>query len=297
VTDPYKVLGVEPTASDKAIQAAYRKLAKQHHPDVNQGKPASAERFKEISAAYGLLSDPEKRARFDRGEIDANGTERAAAQDFRGNFRDGAGRATSGSEAGISPEDFEEIFSRAFSKRGRSGFKARGDDQQFTMTVSFLDAATGATRRMTLPDGRTLDVVVPAGLKDGQTLRLKGQGAPGIGNGPAGDALVEVTVAPHKLFRRDGNDIVMDLPVTLSEAVLGAKISVPTIKGSVTLTVPPNANTGTRLRLKERGIAGGHQYVDLKIVLPPQPEPELAQFLEGWKPRQNFDPRKGLDRG
>jgi DnaJ-class molecular chaperone len=145
-----------------------------------------------------------------------------------------------------------------------------------------------------LPDGRILDVAIPAGLEDGQVLRLRGQGNAGAAGGPAGDALIEVHVAPSKLFRRDGNDLVVELPVSLQEAVLGARIEVPTIKGGVYLTIPPHSNTGTRLRLKERGIAGGHQYIDLKIVLPPGAEPALADFLKDWSPKNPFDPRKDM---
>ena len=290
--DPYQILGVERDADAKAITAAYRKLAKQHHPDLNQNNKASAEKFKEISGAYGLLSDAEKRERFDRGEIDANGAERP--NPFAGGFGGGGpGRSSFHSESGVDPSSFEELFSRAFSKRGRTGFRARGEDVHYTLEVEFLDAANGATRRLTLPDARALDVAIPAGIRDGQTLRLKGQGAAGMGHGEPGDALIEIGVLPHKFFRRDGNDIIIELPVTLKEAVGGARVEVPTIKGSVALTIPPNANTGTRLRLKERGIAGGHQYVDLKIVLAPEPDPELSAFVEKWKPRP-FDPRKGM---
>jgi DnaJ-class molecular chaperone len=294
IQDPYKVLGVEKNADEATIRTAYRKLAKTHHPDVNPGKPAAAERFKEISAAYTLLSDAEQRGRFDRGEIDASGAERAPP---RGYYRDHAQQPDYGkyqTEAGIGPEDMEDNFARAFGKRGR-GMNARGDDLQFTLDVDFLDAANGSTRRLTLPDGSTLDVTIPAGFKDGQVLRLKGRGGPGQGNGPKGDALIEVKVAPHKLFRREGNDIIMVLPVTLKEAVLGARIPVPTLKGTVTLTVPPNATTGTRLRLRERGIAGGHQFVELSVALPAAPEPELTAFLESWQPRNAFDPRRDMD--
>jgi DnaJ-class molecular chaperone len=292
--DPYQVLGVERGASDKAIQAAYRKLAKTHHPDVNPGKPEAAERFKDISAAYALLSDPDKRARSDRGEIDASGAERQPDRPFYRDFSDAAGRGGYSSTEGMDAEDLEELIARAFGKRGRSGFARRGEDLHYTLNVEFLDAANGVTRRITLPDGSTLDVAIPAGIRDHQVLRLRGKGEPGIGGDPAGDAMIEVIVMPHTLFRRDGNDIVLELPVTLKEAVLGAKVPVPTIQGTVTLTIPPNASTGMRLRLKGRGISGGHQYVDLKIVLPPEPEPELAAFLERWQPKKAFDPRRGM---
>ena len=292
--DPYKILGVERNATEAAIRAAYRKLAKRHHPDLNPGKPEAEERFKAINAAYALLSDPEKRARFDRGEIDASGAERPPERPFYRDFGDAAGRAKYRSEAAFGPDDLESVFGELFRERMGRGFHARGPDAHYALTVGFLEAANGTVRRLALPDGRTLDVTIPAGLQDGQVLRLKGQGMPGLGEGPPGDALIEVKVAPHPLFRREGNDVVLELPVTLKEAVLGAKVEVPTIKGPVSLKIPPNSSSGTRLRLKGRGIAGGHQRVELKIVLPPRAEPELAAFLEGWTPRHPSDPRKGM---
>lgn len=292
--DPYKVLGVERNATQAAIRAAYRKLAKRYHPDLNPGKPEAEERFKAINSAYDLLSDPDKRARFDRGEIDASGAERPPERPFYRDFGDAADRAKYRSEAAFSPDDLESVFGELFRERRSRGFHVRGADAHYALTVGFLEAANGTVRRLALPDGRTLDVTIPAGLKDGQVLRLKGQGMPGLGDGPPGDALIEVAVTPHPLFRREGNDVVMELPVTLKEAVLGAKVEVPTIKGPVSLKIPPNSNSGTRLRLKGRGIAGGNQRVELKIVLPPHAEPELAAFLERWTPRHPFDPRKGM---
>lgn len=292
--DPYKVLGVERNATEATIRAAYRRLAKRHHPDLNPGKPESEERFKAINAAYALLSDPEKRARFDRGEIDASGAERPPERPFYRDFGDSAGRAKYRSETAFGADDLESVFGELFRERMDRGVDLRGAVAHYTLTVGFLEAANGAVRRLALPDGRTLDVTIPAGLKDGQVLRLKGQGMPGVGKGPPGDALIEVTVAPHPLFRREGNDVVVELPVTLKEAVLGAKVEVPTIMGPVSVTIPPNSSSGTRLRLKGRGIAGGHQRVVLKIVLPPSAEPELAAFLKSWTPQHPFDPRKGM---
>jgi DnaJ-class molecular chaperone len=295
--DPYKVLGVERNATEAAIRTAYRKLAKRFHPDVNPGKPEATERFKAISAAYALLSDAGKRARFDRGEIDAGGQERQPERTFYRDFGDAAGRAKYRGESAFSPEDLEGLFAQAFGDRGNRrgrGFAARGGDVRYALTVDFLEAANGAVRRLALPEGRTLDVTIPAGLKDGQVLRLKGHGMPGLGGGPSGDALIEVNVAPHKLFRRVGNDVMLELPVTIQEAVIGAKVQVPTIKGPVTLTIPPNSNTGTKLRLKGRGVAGADQYVELKIVLAPEAEPELTAFLKSWTPRHGFDPRARL---
>ena len=301
MTDPYEVLGVQKTDSDTAIRSAYRKLAKRYHPDVNPGKPEAAERFKEISAAYDLLGDKEKRARYDRGEIDAAGNEVPPQRPFYHDFGDAAGREKYRADAGFNPEDLESIFAQAFGGRSGTGgggrrFSMRGQDAHYQLTLDFLDAVNGTTRRVTLPDGRTLDVRIPAGVQDGQVIRLRGQGMPGIGDGAPGDALVEVAVAPHPLFRREGDDIIVELPVTLQEAVLGATVEVPTIGGAVRLTIPPNSGRGTRLRLRGRGIHGkGHQYVELHPVLPPADEPELAEFLKNWKPRHPVDPRASME--
>ena len=298
--DPYATLGVSKTATEDEIRSAYRKLAKQFHPDLNPGKPAAEERFKAISIAYDLLSDPQKRARFDRGEIDASGQERPPERPFYRSYGDQAGRTKYRTEQSFDPEDLEDIFSAFGGGFGRGqgfggrGFRARGADARYSLTVDFLDAAKGATKRLTLPDGKTLDVNIPPGLKDGQVLRLKGQGMPGVGDGPPGDALIEVQVAPHPFFRREGDNVVVTVPVTMNEAILGAKIDVPTIDGPVFVTVPPYSQNGARLRLRGRGIAGGDQYVELKPVLPPREEPELAEFLKTWKPRQPQDPRKGM---
>ncbi|MDG3443053.1 DnaJ C-terminal domain-containing protein [Nitrospirillum amazonense] len=307
--DPYALLGVARDADEKAIRSAYRALAKKHHPDLNPGKPEAEAKFKEIAAAYALLSDAEKRARFDRGEIDATGAETAPRGPAGGGsyYRQYAGdgghaRYSAGAEdfGGFDHDDLESLLRRAFNQGGgpgstrAGGFPLKGQDAHYSLTVDFLTAARGATRRLTLPDGQVLDVTIPAGLKDGQALRLAGKGGPGVNGGPHGDAFVEVAVSPHPLYRRDGDDIIIELPVTLKEAVLGAKVKVPTIHGSVMLAIPPRSSSGTRLRLKGRGIRAGHQVVELKVVLPPGEEPELAAFLEGWKPRHDADPRAGL---
>jgi len=289
--DPYETLGVAKSASQAEIQAAYRKLAKQHHPDLNPGKPAAEDRFKAISVANALLSDPEKRARFDRGEIDAAGTERPPERKFYRDFGDDSRRTKYRPDSGFDPSDLEDLFERAFAGRTRADFAARGVDARFALTIDFIEAANGAIRRIVLPDGRMLDVNIPVGTRDGQVLRLKGQGMPGVGAAPAGDALVAVSVAPHSLFRREGDDVILDLPVSLKEAVLGAKVDVPTLKGIVKLTIPPNSPNGTRLRMKGRGIANGAQHVVLKLVLPSHPDPALTAFLESWVPAEPYDPR------
>ncbi len=307
--DPYEILGVQRTDNDAAIRAAYRKLAKRHHPDVNPGKPEAAERFKEISTAYDLLSDKDKRARFDRGEIDAQGHDVPPERPFYRDFQQGPGQERYQANGGFTQEDIEAFFAQAFGQGGahpggahaggahpggaRQGFKARGRDVHYGLTVSFVDAANGTTRRLALPDGKTLDVRIPPGTEDGHMLRLRGQGGPGIGGGPAGDALIEIAVAPDPHFHRDGDDIIVDLPVTVQEAVLGCSLEVRTIRGSVRLTIPPGSGTGTRLRLRGRGIREGHQFVQLQVVQPPGDEPELAEFLKTWTPRKPFNPREG----
>jgi DnaJ-class molecular chaperone len=323
VTDnPYDILGVRPGDSDEVIRKAYRKAAKRHHPDLNPDKPDALARFKQLNAANEILSDPAKRARYDRGEIDGSGNDipperpsyrEAAGGDFGGAPAGGAqyggtqyggtqyggtqyGGTQYGGAHGLSPDDLAALFGGAFGERfGEAGLRAHGQDAHYNLTVDFLDAANGAVRRLTLPGGRTLDVTIPAGLRDGHVLRLKGQGGPGHGDAPAGDALVGISVAPHRFFRRDGNDVLLELPVTLQEAVRGATIDVPTVAGPVRLTIPPNSANGAKLRLARRGIAGGNQIVELRLVLPPSPEPDLAAFLDTWHPAHPFNPRASLE--
>jgi DnaJ-class molecular chaperone len=294
--NPYELLGVDRTADEAAIRAAYRKLAKKHHPDVNPGDKKAAETFAAISSAYDLLSDKEKRGRFDRGEIDAEGHE---VHQQRTYYRDAPGQERYEAAGGFSQEDLEAFFGQAFGQAGRrsdwgaNGRPMRGRDMQYTLTVSFIEAASGVTRRLSLPDGKTLDVRIPPGTEDGHVLRLRGQGGSGYNGSPAGDALIEINVAPDPRFHRDGDDIVTDLNVTLQEAVLGASLEVPTIHGPVKLAIPPNSGTNTRLRLRGRGIRQGHQFVQLRVIVPPGDEPDLAAFLKDWKPRNSFNPREG----
>ncbi|MEA3057643.1 MAG: hypothetical protein QOF34_458, partial [Sphingomonadales bacterium] len=216
--DPYETLGVQRTADEAAIRAAYRKLAKKHHPDVNPDKPDAAARFGEISSAYDLLSDKDKRARFDRGEIDAEGHEVHQQRQY---YRDTPGQERYEPAGGFSQEDLEAFFAQQFGGAGRrsdwgaTGRVRPGRDMQYSLTVSFVDAASGTTRRLALPDGKTLDVRIPPGTEDGHVLRLRGQGGPGFNGAPAGDALIEITVAPDARFHRDGDDIVTDVPVSL----------------------------------------------------------------------------------
>jgi DnaJ-class molecular chaperone len=287
--DPYSVLGVARAASQDEIKKAYRKLAKQLHPDKNPGNTRVSERFKEVSAAYHVLGDEKLRGRFDRGEIDAAGAERGPAGGFRRSHANaGAGAGFEGFGPGAAEDIFSDLFSNFRRGGGRGGFRSRGADLKYSLVVSFLEAARGGTKRLALPGGKTLDVKIPAGIGEGQQIRLKGQGEPGEGDAPSGDALIEVQIEPHPFFTSKGQDIHVELPVSLGEAVLGAKIEVPTIDGMVTLNVPKNSNTGTVLRLRGKGIPDrssakrGDQYVKLKIVLPETPDADLERFVKTW---------------
>jgi DnaJ-class molecular chaperone len=300
--DPYAVLGVKREATQDEIRAVYRKLAKKLHPDLNPGDKQAEEKFKQVSVAYDLLGDPEKRGRFDRGEIDASGAERPRERYYR-DFQDAdAGTHSYRSAGGFA--DFmenEDILSEILGRRaGGARFRMPGQDVHYRLPVEFLEAVNGTTKRINMPDGATLDVVIPAGTQDHQILRLRGKGGAGIGDAPAGDALVEIEVRPDKLFTRKGDDIHLELPISLPEAVLGAKLDVPTPSGAVRMTVPKGSNTGTVLRLKGKGVARkgqtcGDEYVTLKIVLPDQPDAEIEDFAKRWKAGQSHDPRRKLE--
>ncbi len=296
--DPYETLGLARDATPEQVRSAFRKLAKKHHPDLNPGSAVAEERFKAVNAANELLSDPEKRAQFDRGEINAAGDPVAPEPPRYRRYAD----AAEGARYRAGPdEDFQfgDIFGD-FLNRGGEGLRMRGADAHYALPVAFLDAVAGATRTFTLPDGRTLDVRIPPGIDDRQILRLKGQGGPGLNGGPPGDALIEVHAEPHPFFTREGDDIHVKLPVTLKEAVLGARVTVPTPVGSVTMTVPKRSDTGTRLRLRGRGIpahAGrpaGDEYVTLQVTLA-DADDALETLLSGWEPAVPSEPRRTME--
>lgn len=303
--DPYKALGLAKTASADEIKKAYRKIAKTDHPDLNPD-PAAHERFKAASSAYDLLKDPDQRARFDKGEIDASGQERPQRHYYR-----------EYAEQGDNPyrqpphgfDDFSDVFSdlfgqRAQARRGGGGgggarsFDMRGPDQRFTLEIDFMTAARGGSTRITMPDGAVLEVKIPEGAHDGQVVRLRGKGGPGMGEGESGDALLTLVVAEDPDWRRDGDDVETTLPITIDEAVLGGKVEAETIDGPVMLTIPRGASSGRKLRLKGRGLKGaggarGDQHVVLKIVMPAKVDDELARFMEEWRQTHAYDPRRG----
>ncbi len=316
MTDPYKTLGVAKTASEAEIKKAFRALAKKHHPDAHPGDEKAKQRFQELSAAYDVVGDKEKRAKFDAGEIDAAGNPRgfdprAYGQQggFRGNPFGGAPQgdrdfhfswgAGGEEQQGFSAEDiFSEILGGGLGGRGVRGARAqsarvaRGEDFQLAVTVSFAEAVQGGTRRVVLQNGEQIDVRIPPGLKEGQQIRVKGRGGAGKNGGPNGDILIQAHIAAHPFISRDGNDLKMDLPVTLKEAVLGAKVPVPALSGTVNLSIPPGSNTGAVLRLKGKGVPGttaGDLYVRLVVSLPDKPDAELTRFAEGWT--ADYDPR------
>lgn len=316
--DPYTVLGVGREASADDLKKAYRGLAKQFHPDLNPGDKLVEQKFKEITAAYDLLSDATKRARFDRGEIDAQGNEKTHRTRPRGGARSRTGASGAGSGfgregfSGFSAEDiFNEFFREGeeeqaspFRKRNTAGAgakrgpEARGADVSYAITVSFVEAVRGAKRRVALTSGKSIEINIPPGTEEGNKLRLKGQGTGGFGGAPAGDAIVEIHVEPHAFFTRNGQDLHVTVPVSLQEAVLGGPIEVPTIDGKVALKIPKGSNTGTKLRLKGKGVEDakaetrGDQYVTLQVVLPDSVDDELASFIERWGRTHDYDVRK-----
>jgi DnaJ-class molecular chaperone len=300
--DPYQILGVARTASADEIRKAYRKLARKLHPDLNPGDRSAEERFKKVSAAHDLLSDPEKRARFDRGEIDASGAERPPQQEYRRwSAAPGAERYADASVfADLADADdvLAELLGRGFRfGAGAQDIRLRGADIRARLAVPFLEAALGGTQRIVLPDGGAVDVTVPPGTDDGDQLRLPGKGAPGFNGGPPGDLLIAITVTPHPRFRREGDDIVFDLPISLAEAVQGARIEVEAPGGTVRLAVPPGSNSGTTLRLRGRGVprrdgSRGDALARLVVMLPDPPDQALKDFVAGWQQGARHDPRR-----
>ena len=294
---PYEILGVASDASADDIKKAYRRLARKLHPDLNAGDKAGEERFKTVSGAYRLLSNAETRARYDAGEIDEMGTERPQSRYYR-DYADSAQGGNYASDTGYT--DFTEgddPFAELLRRSAQARANRRGQDLHYRLPISLAEAIEGARKRLTLPLGGTLDVSVPAGVVDGQSLRLRGKGAPGAGEGGPGDALIELEIATDARFVREEADLVVDLPISLTEAVLGGKIRVPTPTGEVVMTVPPGSSSGTILRLKGQGLPRkggprGDERVRLRIVLPKGRDEALERFVSEWAAGKDFNPRE-----
>jgi DnaJ-class molecular chaperone len=317
MADPYQILGVSKSATPEEMKAAYRKLAKKLHPDLNPGKKEIEQKFKEVTAAYDLLSDPAKRSKFDRGELDGMGNERAgfnrggadpfSSAGFRGNSY-GAGGARCGGAGAGGADQFggfsEDLFADLFGAGRRRGAGAqdrprtKGADLTYTMTVGFIEACMGSKQRVTLSSGKTVDVNIPPGAEEGSKLRLRGQGQGSLGD--TGDAIVEISIAPHAYFTRKDRDVYLDAPVSLAEALLGANIKVPTLDGTVAVRVPSGANSGTLMRLKGKGIPAhgsrlvGDLFVRLRVMLPDPPDKALTDLVEKWGKTHTYDPREKL---
>lgn len=297
--DPYQELGVSRGASHDEIRKAFRKLAKQHHPDTNPGNKAAEDRFKQVSAAFDIIGDAEKRKKFDAGEIDADGREV-----MRGYSGGAGGGGPWGQQGGwnqsrnaesMEGADLGDLFSEILGRRGGGGFSQKGSDVRAKLEIDLEDTIHGAKKRIAFSDGRTIDVTIPKGAEEGQTLRLKGQGSPGR-SGP-GDAFIELAVRPHAIFRREGQSLVMDLPVAVPDAVLGGKVEARTPDGAVTLTVPKGANSGQSLRLKGRGLSDprgkrGDLLARIVLMLPEKPDAELEAFAERWRKERPYTPKK-----
>lgn len=303
--NPYKTLGVQPDVPDKEIKAAYRRLAKKLHPDLNPGNKNTEDKFKAVSAAYNLLKDKNLRARFDRGEIDASGAETQqkptygsyAGADDRHHYHHTGGFSDFASENDF----FEQIFGQAsrqdrkwdnFSRPGRE------PNVQYKLAVSFLDAALGTKQRLTMPEGTNLDVTIPAGISDNQTIRIRGKKVSEQPEADREDVHIKIKVSSHPYFNRKNNDIELELPITIDEAILGGKTNVPTIHGPVRVNIPPGAKSGQTLRLKGKGIKPaiaakvGDQLITLKVVLPEKPDEDLIKFMRSWRENHPYSVRQ-----
>ena len=304
--DPYAALGLKKSASDAEIKKAYRKIAKDSHPDLNPGDSAAEGKFKAAAAAYDLLKDKKQRRRFDAGEIDASGAEKQPERKFYRDYAEHPGHSYGNTHGYEDFGDMSDVFAdilrqrQAQGARGAygAGMNARGADVRYMLQVDFLEAAKGAKKPITLPSGDNLQVSIPEGTTDGQVIRLRGKGGEGYGKAARGDAYVTINITPHKLFQRDGDDILIVLPISIDEATLGGKVATPTIHGSVNLSIPKGASSGQTLRLRGRGVKrgakAGDQKVELRIMMPSEIDDDLEKFMQDWGKTHSYDPRKGM---
>lgn len=297
MSNPYQVLGVEANASLDQIKKAYRRLARKLHPDLNPGDKAAEETFKDVNNAYRLLSDPEKRARFDAGEIDETGAERPRHNYYRDYADSEQAYGYGGGDAYADFMQGDDPFADLLRRSAQARANRPGQDLHYRLSIDLSEAIEGGKKRLTLPTGDTLDVVVPAGVVDGQAIRLRGKGAPGAGKGRAGDALIELEVRPDARFTRDGDDLTIEIPISLSEAVLGGKVRVPTPTGRLEVTVPSGSDGSVKMRLKGHGMpirggGRGDEFVKLRSALPRPVDPALKDFVAAWEAGRSFDPRQ-----
>ncbi|MDY6970660.1 MAG: J domain-containing protein [Spirochaetota bacterium] len=293
--DPYKTLGLTKSATEDEIKKAYRDLAKKYHPDLNPGNKETEEKFKEINDAYSMIGTKEAREKFDKGEFyDEQFGENYRSGPFYNDFQDGGGRYTYYYQG-----DADDLFSSLFSEFGnmRGEFNIPGQDHYYKLNIDLEDAVLGAEREIMLPDGKRLKVKIPKGIEEGAKLKFKGMGGPGRGNGKQGDAYVEILIKSSKTFRRVGDNLEIEIPITLDEAVNGSKIKIPTIDGNVMLTIPPGVNTGTKLRVKNKGMPNqsgkdrGDQIVKIKVILPDNVDQEFKDFIRNWTKDHSYNPR------
>jgi len=295
--DPYKLLGVKKTATEAEIRKAYRALAKKLHPDVNPGDAKSAERFKEVTAAYNLLSDKDLRARYDSGQVDASGQQQNPFGGGFGGFGQGPFQGRAGGQ-----DDMADLFSSLFGmnmggmnpNRGGYGRPKKGADVRYKVKLSFLEALKGGTRKIKTAEGNTISVKIPEGVEDGKTLRVRGKGRAGAYGGAAGDAKIDIAVAKHKYLKRDGKHLRLNLPISLREAILGGKIKLPMPGGPVQITLPTGTNSGKTLRLKGKGIKGGDLLVTTQIVVKDIKNNNLTDWAKAQDHKDDDDLRNGI---
>lgn len=294
--DPYQILSVSKSASADDIKRSYRKLAKKYHPDLNPNNNQIEQKFKDISQAYALLSDKEKRRLFDNGEIDFDGNQRFSNPFYKRKSTHSQANHPFGKanfNQDFDPKSiFDDLFQDSFHSTSSHPQPEKGEDVKTKITIDFLEAVNGIKKNLRFPHGKSLEITIPSGVDDGQVLRLKGQGKIGRWGGKNGDAFITIHVRPHNVFKKDHNNIYYTAPITLTEAILGGKITVPTIHGDVKISLPPYSNSGKSLRLKGKGIKSkekaGDQYVKLEIHLPDSPSPELEEFIKKWSKKHPY---------